>query len=116
MSAFRRVLTVVLMVTALASCDEDGGSEPARDSAFPDLLGEQRITCERRGGRWAPAASQTSFVCYLTLPDANKTCSTGRDCQGLCLARSHSCTPVKPFYGCHEVLSNSGLPQTVCIE
>ena len=116
MSAVRRVLTVVLMVMALVSCDEDTGSEPVRDSAFPDLLGEQREKCERRGGRWGPAANKTSFACYLTLPDANKTCETGRDCQGLCLARSRTCSPITPFYGCHEVISRAGLPQTVCLE
>ena len=116
MSAFRRVLTVVLMMVVLLSCDEDSGSAPASDSIFPDLMNEQRESCERRGGRWGPAANKTTFVCYQTLPDANQTCKTGRDCQGFCLSRSRTCSPVTPFYGCHEVLSNSGLPQTVCIE
>ena len=116
MSAVRRVLTVVFMAAALLSCDEDEGGGPPRDSAFPDLLGEQKVACENKGGRWGAAANKTSFVCYVTLPDANQTCQTGNDCTGFCLARSRTCSPIQPFYGCHEVLSRGGLPQTICIE
>ena len=116
MSAIRRILTAVVCMFVLASCQEDGNSATATDSVFPDLLSIQRTDCEKRGGRWGAAPGKAAQVCYRTLPDANQSCQVESDCAGLCLARSRTCSPVEPFYGCHEVLSASGLRQTVCIE
>ena len=116
MSAIRRVLTAVVCVSVLASCQEDGNSATESESIFPDLLQIQRDACEKSGGRWGAAPGKASQVCYRTLRDANQTCSTESDCDGFCLARSRTCSPVEPFYGCHEVLSSSGLRQTVCVE
>ena len=102
MSAIRRVSTAIFCVLALAACQEDGPAPSETQSAFPDLLRLQREACEKDRGRWGLAA--------------NKTCKVGSDCQGLCLARSRTCSPIEPFYGCHQVLSDSGVPQTLCIE
>ena len=115
MSAIRRVLTAVLFVSVLTSCQEDG-SNTTSESIFPDLLQAEREACERKGGRWGAAPNKASQVCYQTLSDANKSCKSETDCAGLCLARSRTCSPVEPFYGCHEVLSASGLQQTVCVD
>ncbi len=116
MSALRRVSVAAVFFIILAACQEDGPNPSEDQTVFPDLLKIQRDACEKDGGRWGLAANKATYVCYRTLFDANKTCSTGRDCEGLCLARSRTCSPIKPFYGCHQVLSNSGVPQTLCIE
>jgi len=108
----RHFLATVCLVLVLGSCDEDAPSQ----SAFPDTLNTEREACESTGGRWGAAANKGSFVCYRTLPDANKSCTNSNQCRGSCLARSRTCTPVTPFYGCNEVLNASGLPQTVCVE
>lgn len=114
MSAIRRIVTVFLVGLALAACQEDTSDDS--DGTVPDLLGEQRAACQKEGGRFGRSANGVTFVCYRPMPDANQTCATGRDCAGLCLARSRTCSPVEPFYGCHEILSSTGLRQTLCVE
>lgn len=116
MSAIRRILAVVLCGFILVSCQEDGPDFSESETAIPDILSTERMACERDGGRWASALGNETFVCYRNLSDANKSCSTSNDCQGVCLARSRTCSPVEPFLGCHEVFSSSGLRQTLCIE
>ena len=116
MSVMRRVLATVLLLVALGACDEDSPSDTTSESLFPDLLTSEREACENTGGRWATAATEGAFTCYRDLPDAHKSCQSSQDCRGQCLARSRTCTPVEPFFGCLQVLSASGLPQTVCVE
>ena len=116
MSAIRRVLTAVFCMLAVTSCQEDGQSAVESESAFPDLLRIQGEACEKKGGRWGPAPSKASFVCYRTLSDANTGCRVESDCEGMCLARSRTCSPIEPFFGCHQVLSDSGFQQTLCVE
>jgi hypothetical protein len=114
MSAIRRIVTVCLCSLALAACQEDVPSES--ESGIPDILAGQRAACAKQGGEFGQAPNGVTFVCYRTLPDANRTCTTSRDCEGLCLARSRTCSPVEPMFGCHEVISSSGLRQTLCTE
>ena len=116
MSAIRRVMTVVLCGIFLVACQEDGPEVSESETAIPDILAVERKACERSGGRWALAIGKTSFVCYRNLSDAHTPCRSENDCEGLCLARSRTCSPVTPFFGCHEVLSPTGVRQTLCIE
>ena len=116
MSAICRIIAAALLGGVLVACEDEAADTPASDSIFPDIMEQRRTACEDSGGRWAPALNKTLFVCYRDLPDANQPCRTERDCQGLCLARSRTCAPTEPFYGCHQVLSAGGLPQTVCVE
>ena len=116
MFAIRRILAAVFMVVALVSCDDDDADGPVSESIFPDILKQEREACEADNGRWGTAANGVLFVCYRNQPDANQFCSTESDCAGFCLARSRTCSPIDPFFGCHQVLSKDGLPQTVCVE
>lgn len=116
MSAIRRILSAAFMVIALVSCDDDTVDAPVSQSVFPDILKQEREACEAENGRWGTATSRETFICYKDLPDANQPCSTSRDCAGLCFARSRTCTPVEPLFGCHQILSQDGLMQTVCRE
>ncbi len=116
MSAICRIFAAALLAIVLVACEDETSDTPETQSIFPDIMAERRAACERSGGRWGPAGNKTIFVCFRNLPDANQTCSNENDCQGFCLARSRTCSPIEPFYGCHQVLSRGGLPQTVCVE
>ena len=116
MFALCRVAAALFVLVALAACDEDSAEAPETESIFQNTTATQRETCERSGGRWGTAKNAAAFVCYRTMPDANRTCETSRDCAGICLARSRTCSPVKPFFGCHEEITPSGAIQTVCVE
>ena len=116
MSAICRIMAAALLAIVLVACDEETSDTPESQSIFPDIMAEQRAACEKSDGRWGPTGNQTVFVCFRNLSDANQSCSTENDCQGFCLARSRTCSPIEPFFGCHQVLSRGGLPQTVCIE
>ena len=116
MSAICRILAAALLAIVLVACDDETSDAPETQSIFPDIMGERRAACERSDGRWGPSGNGDFFVCYRNLSDANQGCTKEGDCQGFCLARSRTCSPVEPFYGCHQVLSRGGLPQTVCVE
>ncbi len=116
MFAVRRSLAALFVLVAVVACDEDSPDTAESQSIFPDITKTESEACERSGGSWGKAANGQSFVCYRNLPDANQICQTSRDCAGICLARSRTCSPVTPFYGCHEVISQAGVTQTVCLE
>ena len=116
MSVLRRISAAAVFLIALAACQEDGPNPSNNQNAFPDLLQMQREACEKDGGSWGVAATKASFVCYRPTRDANQSCRAASDCEGVCLARSRTCAPVKPFLGCHQVLSNTGVVQTLCLE
>ncbi|MEO0945403.1 MAG: hypothetical protein AAFY06_11255 [Pseudomonadota bacterium] len=117
MSAVRHVLTVILCGFLLGACQEDGAvvSESETD-AVPSLLAAEQRNCERRGGNWALTPSRNTFTCYLQTSDANQLCASSDDCSGQCLARSRTCAPITPLYGCHEILTSEGVRQTRCLE
>ena len=110
---FQYILTGLLV---LAACQIEPDVQDTGLAGYdPNLIENQRAACEARGGRFGAGGAEGSFVCYENTRDANQSCSSGLDCEGLCLARSQTCSPVKPFFGCHEVLSNSGARSTVCL-
>ena len=115
MSAIRHIVTVGLCLFALAACEEDT-QVPERDSIFPDVMQSQREACERKGGNWASTPSRSGFICFQQTSDANQMCRASSECEGVCLARSRTCAPVVPLLGCHEVLTASGLRQTICVD
>jgi hypothetical protein len=87
----------------------------AEDPAPPPTRAQ--IACERRGGSWLrviPGSEARS--CVLRTRDSGKRCDEGTDCQGDCLARSGTCAPVMPLFGCQEILDDTGRRMTQCIE
>ena len=75
-----------------------------------------QIACERRGGRWATAGKAGSKACVNPTRDGGQQCTRETDCDGLCLARSGSCAPVKPMFGCNDILQADGRRVTLCID
>ncbi len=74
-----------------------------------------QIACEKKGGRFAKAGNSTTFVCVRETRDGGKACRRETDCEGLCLARSRSCSPITPVLGCQEILTQDGLRVTQCV-
>ena len=115
MPAFCRGLAIGAISLLLAACQDDGPIGSDAGGGAPDLLADERKKCERSGGRWGLRAGDALFLCYHETRDANKSCRVASDCEGLCLARSQSCSPIKPFLGCHEILTESGGRATQCV-
>lgn len=90
--------------------------EPAPEEPVAAPKSPAQIACERRGGRFTPISSgSTLMTCLKTTKDFTRQCSSGRDCEGVCLARSRTCAPVVPLLGCNDVVLDGGLIATECI-
>ena len=83
----------------------------------PDLpkLPEQ-VACEKSKGTWATVGDSGPNFCQHRTRDAGKQCSQKSQCQGECLARSGTCSPVTPLFGCNDVLDNEGRTMTNCLQ
>jgi hypothetical protein len=114
-----KALAALVLLAALARC---GGDAPPPGEG--DLLGGpvpsdaalQQQACEKRGGRWGAGGLGKFNLCYETTHDGGKACSKAGDCEGLCLARSRTCAPVTPLFGCNDILDRLGRSQALCID
>lgn len=110
-----RTATIGLILSLAACQQSDVPLSSGLDGYDPHLVDIRRAECTERGGRFGSGGLTGTFVCYENTDDANKSCSAASDCEGLCLATSRSCAPVKPLFGCNEILTNSGAKTTICI-
>jgi hypothetical protein len=102
----------VLMALSVAAC------EPKAPPPLP-AVGEKRIAletaaCESQGGELSIFGGLSQ--CRLRPTDGGKSCQTGRDCEGDCLARSMTCAPISPLSGCNEIVTDTGARVTECVE
>lgn len=102
----------VLALAALASCQmaEPSGGAAAVGGRSPLLVAQD---CEAAGGRMVVGLAGPQ--CAAAQPDAGKSCRDNSDCAGFCLAKTRSCTPVTPYFGCHDVLTG-GKAATICVD
>lgn len=84
--------------------------EPAR------VLGPEELACLKTGGQWTTAGKAGGMSCVRMMRDAGKTCRKKSDCEGDCLARSNTCSPIAPLFGCNEILQDNGAMVTLCID
>lgn len=91
--------------------DPEAVAEPEPEPAKSD----RQIACEKKKGRWVSAAGD-SHTCVFLTKDAGKSCTRASDCDGECLARSGTCSPLKPLLGCNEILQDNGVRVTLCVE
>lgn len=77
---------------------------------------EMQLACEKKGGIWSRAGSGSLRTCIYRTRDAGKRCTRESQCEGMCLARSGTCSPLKPLLGCNEILQDNGARVTLCIE
>ena len=108
---------------AVAPAAEPAAAEPAAteapppESAAPELLkSPEQLQCERKGGTWARAGKSAARTCVKQTRDGGKQCSKGSQCEGLCLARSGTCAPLAPLFGCNEIFQDDGRRVTLCID
>ena len=100
----------------------EGSNDPAEQVANPDILPstpvkrQEQVKCEKQGGSWRSAGKSAAKTCIKPTRDSGKQCRKKRDCDSECLARSGTCAPVKPLFGCNEVLQNDGRRVTLCID
>lgn len=100
------------IAVVLAGCLAEEALPPAGESK----VSAQEASCVADGGRWGEAGSSGLMICYQPTKDANQSCTRDADCTGFCLARSRTCAPFTPLYGCNEVLGASGTASTVCVQ
>lgn len=74
------------------------------------------LACTKSGGQWAGAGGKSLFSCVHLTKDSGKQCSKATQCEGLCLARSGTCAPVVPLFGCNEIFQDNGARVTLCID
>jgi hypothetical protein len=76
----------------------------------------QALKCQKQGGQWANVGQAGLHACILPTKDGGKQCKAKTDCQGECLARSGTCSPIAPLFGCNDILTEGGLRVTQCID
>jgi hypothetical protein len=106
-----RAAWVLIAVLALAGCREEA---PTAEPLLPDLREQATLDCTRTGGRMVKAGIANALTCLRETRDSGKQCRRAGDCEGDCLARSGTCAPVVPLFGCHEILMNEGQRATLC--
>lgn len=97
---------------------EPGAAAPTETAPEPPPAPKSamQLACEAKGGKWGKAGATTAMTCFKPTRDAGKSCRRESDCSTLCLARSRSCAPVTPLFGCHPVLQNDGREVTLCTD
>lgn len=103
---------------------EQPTEEPAADEAPPPVpepvatpipKSEAQIACEDDGGTWARTGDGPAMACVEPTRDGGKRCDSKNDCDGECLARSRTCSPIAPLFGCNAVLMDNGAEVTLCL-
>lgn len=90
---------------------------PEAAAPVPDALkSAAQLACEKKRDLWVKAGKSGASACVKRTRDAGKRCTTGKQCQGECLARSGTCAPYQPLFGCNEVLQENGVRTTLCLD
>ena len=94
----------------------EAAAEPEPAAAQPSVAkSPAQMACEKQKGVWTSAGSGSANFCQKPTRDGGKSCSKSSDCDGYCLARSQTCAPITPMFGCQEILNENGRMLTECI-
>jgi len=103
-------------LTSLKAADT-GEAEAVIDPPPPSPDDIFRAGCASVGKGQATRTGSGELVCVRAAKDAGKRCKASTDCRdSLCLARSGTCAPITPLYGCYDILSATGARQSYCRE
>lgn len=80
------------------------------------IASPEELTCVKNGGSWGKAGKTGGKTCFMQTKDAGKSCQRESDCEASCLARSGTCAPVSPMFGCNEILQDNEVMVTLCID
>ena len=98
------------------SAADPGTAEPPQAAPAPVVVkSAAQLACEKKKGVWTTAGSGSAFFCQSVTRDGGKSCRASTDCQGYCLARSLTCAPVTPMFGCQDILNEAGRMLTQCV-
>ncbi len=89
---------------------------PAADVVPDAPKSSAQVACEGKGDTWSRVGANQSQACLHVTRDSGKQCRRDRDCESVCLARSGTCAPVTPLFGCNEVLQDDGRRMTQCLD
>jgi hypothetical protein len=98
------------------SATETPTSPPASEPEPETPKSAEQVLCEKTGGQWAVAGKTGAHLCVSPTRDGGKMCRKKSDCEGQCLARSGTCAPFMPLFGCNDVLEQNGSRVTLCID
>ncbi|WP_434614219.1 hypothetical protein [Tabrizicola sp. M-4] len=84
--------------------------------ATPIPKSPSQIACEDDGGVWSRTGNGDAMACIRKTRDSGRRCDSKTDCQGECLARSRTCAPFTPMFGCNAVLMDNGAEVTLCLD
>jgi hypothetical protein len=89
---------------------------PTEPKAPPVPQSPEEAKCLKSGGVWATAGKGDAKSCVKATRDAGRACTKQTQCEGLCLARSGTCAPVKPLFGCNDIFEADGRRVTLCLD
>jgi hypothetical protein len=101
---------------------------PASDEAAPAVpeatvevapappASPEEARCLKTGGTWASAGQSGAKACVTLTRDGGKACTRQSQCEGYCLARSGTCAPITPMFGCNDILQDDGREVTLCLD
>lgn len=81
----------------------------------PPQMSPEELACTDKGGLWG-AVGKGGAACLMPTRDGGKQCRKESDCDGYCLARSGTCAPYSPMFGCNEIVQDNGVVVTLCID
>ena len=95
-------------------------AKPAASATQPPppvmVKSASQIACEKKKGSFVSLGRSGVMTCQLPTRDGGKLCHRESDCDGVCLARSNTCAPVKPLLGCQSILQDDGRQVELCID
>ncbi|MDZ4395961.1 hypothetical protein [Cypionkella sp.] len=101
---------------AATPVSEQTAPETPAEEVPARMLSAEELACAKSGGQWSVAGKAGGMSCVRVMKDAGKSCRKQSDCEGSCLARSNSCAPIAPLFGCNEILQDNGAMVTLCID
>ncbi len=108
----RSLLLIAFVV--LAGCLPETEAEDKGPLIGQSAIEATRLACEKGGGRFGKGGLAGTLVCFQTPHDAGKACNRPSQCSTDCLARTRTCAPVSPLFGCHEIFDDTGRTVVLC--
>lgn len=100
-----------------ASASAETVAAPAAAPVVPQAeKSAAQIACEKKNDFWATAGKSGAQSCIKRTRDGGKRCKKASQCSGSCLARSGTCSPYDPLFGCNEIFQADGSRVTLCID
>lgn len=100
----------------VAAAEPLASPAPAPEEPPPPPASPAEAKCLKSGGIWANAGKSTAKTCVKRTKDAGRSCTRQTQCEGFCLARSRTCAPIAPMFGCNDILQADGREATLCID